>query len=208
MYQRPGYRLSIDETGDEVDADRFGSLVAEARHMGDPRARAALLTEALELWRGSAYADFADEEFARTAVQRLTEQRLAVLEEQAEARLESGDYTLLTGELADLVARNPLRERLRAVQMRALYLAGRQNEALASYAELRESLANELGLDPSRELAALHHAILRQDVSLAAAHGPGVRPGGDTDPASAITATVTSSTSVEPSCFAHPVDRP
>ncbi|WP_327129473.1 BTAD domain-containing putative transcriptional regulator [Streptomyces sp. NBC_01727] len=192
VYQRPGYRLSIDETGDEVDADRFGSLVAEARHMGDPRARAALLTEALELWRGSAYADFADEEFARTAVQRLTEQRLAVLEEQAEARLESGDYTLLTGELADLVARNPLRERLRAVQMRALYLAGRQNEALASYAELRESLANELGLDPSRELAALHHAILRQDVSLAAAHGPGVRPGGDTDPASAITATVTS----------------
>lgn len=165
--QAPGYRLRLDETGDEVDADRFLSLVDRAGSAAGPRERAELLTEALELWRGPAYADFADEEFVRTAAQRLTEQRLAVREERAEALLESGDLTLLTGELADLVARHPLRERLRAVQLRALYRSGRQSEALASYAELRARLADELGLDPSPELAALHEAILRQAPALA-----------------------------------------
>ncbi|MFD7202230.1 BTAD domain-containing putative transcriptional regulator [Streptomyces sp. NPDC059893] len=165
--QAPGYRLRLDETGDEVDADRFLSLVDRAGSATGPRERAELLTEALELWRGPAYADFADEEFVRTAAQRLTEQRLTVREERAEALLESGDLTLLTGELADLVARHPLRERLRAVQLRALYRSGRQSEALASYAELRGRLADELGLDPSPELAALHEAILRQDPALA-----------------------------------------
>ncbi|MFC9678000.1 BTAD domain-containing putative transcriptional regulator [Streptomyces sp. NPDC056949] len=165
--QAPGYRLRLDETGDGVDADRFLSLVDRAGSATGPRERAELLTEALELWRGPAYADFADEEFVRTAAQRLTEQRLAVREERAEALLESGDLTLLTGELADLVARHPLRERLRAVQLRALYRSGRQSEALASYAELRGRLADELGLDPSPELAALHEAILRQDPALA-----------------------------------------
>jgi predicted ATPase/DNA-binding SARP family transcriptional activator len=164
--QAPGYRLRLDEAGDEVDADRFLSLVDRAGSAAGARERAELLTEALELWRGPAYADFADEELVRTAARRLTEQRLAVLEERAEALLESGDLTLLTGELAGLVARHPLRERLRAIQLRTLYLTGRQNEALASYAELRGRLADELGLDPSPELAALHEAILRQDPSL------------------------------------------
>ncbi|MCT2589949.1 winged helix-turn-helix domain-containing protein [Streptomyces sp. N2-109] len=172
LHQPPGYRLRLDgagqpETEAEVDADRFRSLTARARLLPDPGARAAQLSEALEMWRGPAYADFADEEFVRAAAHRLAELRLAVLEEQAEARLAAGDHTLLSGELADLVAHHPLRERLRAVQLRALYRAGRQNEALASYAELRERLADELGLDPGPELAALHQAILRQDVSLA-----------------------------------------
>ncbi|MGY1456526.1 BTAD domain-containing putative transcriptional regulator [Streptomyces sp. SS8] len=159
----PGYRLRLDPAVDEVDADRFRALVAEAGPVGDPRARAALLTEALGLWRGPAYADFADEEFARGPAHRLTEQRLSVLEEQAEARLAAGDHVLLAGELADLVARHPLRERLRAVQIRALYLAGRQSEALASYEDLRARLAEELGVDPGPELGALHQAVLRQD---------------------------------------------
>ncbi|MDH2387387.1 BTAD domain-containing putative transcriptional regulator [Streptomyces sp. HNM0663] len=164
--QAPGYRLRYDPTADEVDADRFHALVAEARPVRDPRARAALLTEALDLWRGPAYADFADEEFARGAARRLAEQRLSVLEEQAEARLEAGDHVLLAGELADLVARHPLRERLRALQIRALYLAGRQSEALASYEALRAHLAEELGVDPSPALGALHQAVLHQDPEL------------------------------------------
>ncbi|NYD47261.1 putative ATPase/DNA-binding SARP family transcriptional activator [Actinomadura luteofluorescens] len=162
-----GYRLRLDGPGDEVDADRFRALAARARTLDAPRERAALLTEALGLWRGPALADFADEEFARAAADRLADQRLAVLEEQAEARLDAGEHLLLAGELADLVARHPLRERLRAVQMRALYRAGRQGEALAAYTELRKLLADDLGLDPSPELAALHEAILRQDASLA-----------------------------------------
>ncbi|WP_049557398.1 BTAD domain-containing putative transcriptional regulator [Nonomuraea sp. SBT364] len=173
-YQAPGYLLRLGPA-DEVDADRFLALVAGARS-ADPATRAARLTEALGLWRGPAYADFADEEFVRAAAHRLTEQRLAVVEEQAETRLAMGDHLLLTGELADLVARHPLRERLRAVQLRALYLAGRQSEALASYAELRHRLADELGVDPSPELVALHQAILRQDTSLGPPPGVPDRP--------------------------------
>ncbi|MFE7565541.1 BTAD domain-containing putative transcriptional regulator [Streptomyces sp. NPDC057539] len=170
--QPPGYRLWLDGDAEEVDAVRFRALVTEARAVGEPHARAALLTEALQLWRGPAYADFADEEFARGAAQRLAEQRLSVLEEQAEARLAAGDHVLLAGELADLVARHPLRERLRAIQMRALYSAGRQSEALATYDDLRSRLAGELGVDPGPLLSALRQAVLRQDPVLPPALPP------------------------------------
>ncbi|AXI72536.1 AfsR/SARP family transcriptional regulator [Streptomyces cavourensis] len=189
--RRPaGYRLRFDEGGDEVDAVRFRALVTQARPVRDPRARAALLTEALELWRGPAYADFADGPFVRAAAQRLAEQRLSVLEEQAEARLEAGDHALLAEELADLVARHPLRERLRAASMRALYAAGRQSEALTSYEDLRTRLAEELGVDPSPELASLHQALLRQEPGLSAETPPAptARASATTTPAAASAA--------------------
>lgn len=179
--QPAGYRLRLDGGGDEVDAVRFRALVTEARPVRDPHARAALLTEALELWRGPAYADFADGLFVRGPAQRLAEQRLSVLEEQAEARLEAGDHALLAGELADLVALHPLRERLRAAQMRALYAAGRQSEALASYEDLRTRLVGELGVDPSPELAALHGAVLRQEPGLSAGAWAYGAPAGGTE---------------------------
>ncbi|GAA2288306.1 BTAD domain-containing putative transcriptional regulator [Nonomuraea roseoviolacea subsp. roseoviolacea] len=163
----PGYLLQAGPGA--VDAARFTELVARAETADGPRATAALLSEALGLWRGPAFADFADEEFTRAAIVRLEEQRLAALERHAEARLELGEHGLLAGELGDLVARHPLRERLRAVHMRALYRAGRQSEALASYTELRERLAEELGLDPGPELAELYQAILGQDPALSAA---------------------------------------
>ncbi|MEV7129343.1 BTAD domain-containing putative transcriptional regulator [Streptomyces sp. NPDC093260] len=159
--QPPGYRLRLG-AADEVDAERFGGLVARARSVTDPRVRSALLTEALGLWRGPAYADFADEEFVRAARQCLAEQRLAVVEARAEARLAAGDHLLLAGELAALVAEHPLRERLRAVQMLALYRAGHQSRALASYEDLRVRLAGELGACPGPALSALHRAMLRQ----------------------------------------------
>ncbi|MFJ1740508.1 AfsR/SARP family transcriptional regulator [Streptomyces microflavus] len=179
--QPAGYRLRLDGGGDEVDAVRFRALVTEARPVRDPRTRAALLTEALELWRGPAYADFADGLFVRGPAQRLAEQRLSVLEEQAEARLEAGDHALLAGELADLVALHPLRERLRAAQMRALYAAGRQSEALASYEDLRTRLVGELGVDPSPELAALHGAVLRQEPGLSTGAWAYGAPAGGTE---------------------------
>ncbi|QYC39110.1 Regulatory protein AfsR [Nonomuraea coxensis DSM 45129] len=160
----PGYLLRPDAGA--VDAGRFTELLARAEAAGSPRTRAGLLGEALALWRGPAYADFADEEHTRAAILRLEEQRLSALEQHAEARLELGEHALLVGELGDLVSRHPLRERLRAVHMRALYRVGRQSEALASYAELRERLADELGLDPGPELVALHQAILGQDPAL------------------------------------------
>ncbi|NUT44825.1 MAG: AfsR/SARP family transcriptional regulator, partial [Thermoactinospora sp.] len=160
----PGYLLRADPGA--LDAARFADLLARAEASDSPRVRAGLLADALALWRGAAYADFADEEYTRSAIVRLEEQRLTALEQHAEARLELGEHGLLVGELGDLVARHPLRERLRAVHLRALYRAGRQSEALASFGELRERLADELGLDPGPDLVALHQAILGQDPAL------------------------------------------
>ena len=163
-HRPPGYAL-LAEPG-AVDVQRFRALTAQARDAPGPRERAALLADALALWRGPALADFADEPFAAGAVRRLEEERLAAVEEQAEARLALGEHAALTGELADLVARHPLRERLRGLQMRALYRAGRQSAALDSFAQLRALLVDEVGLEPGPELTALQRAILAQDPTL------------------------------------------
>ncbi|MFG1947160.1 BTAD domain-containing putative transcriptional regulator [Nonomuraea sp. NPDC048826] len=161
--QPPGYALRA--ASGAVDAARFTALTEQAREAPDPRTRAGLLAEALELWRGPALADFADEEFARVAVARWEEQRLAALESRAEARLELGEHGDLVGELGERVAGHPYRERLRAAHMRALYRAGRAGEALDSFQELRRALADELGLEPGPELVALQRAILAGDPS-------------------------------------------
>ncbi|MCC5576328.1 winged helix-turn-helix domain-containing protein [Microtetraspora sp. AC03309] len=145
----PGYALEFGQ--DAVDAARFARLVGEGRP-----------AEALGLWRGAAFADFADFVFLRPVIARLEEARLAAVEELAEVRLVAGEPV----DVAEFVAEHPLRERLRAVHMKALYRAGRQSEALAAYGELRERLADELGLDPSPELAELYARILRQDPAL------------------------------------------
>ncbi|GAA2439103.1 BTAD domain-containing putative transcriptional regulator [Actinomadura vinacea] len=158
----PGYVLAAGD----VDAGVFEELVERAAAAPDPRSKAGLLDEALGLWRGEAFAGFEDVESVRVEAARLEELRLAAVEERAEARLALGEHHRVAGELAEHVAGHPLRERLRAVHMRALYRAGRQDEALRSYAELRGLLRDELGLDPGPGLAALHQAILRQDPSL------------------------------------------
>jgi predicted ATPase/DNA-binding SARP family transcriptional activator len=163
-HQSPGYLLRVD--ADAVDAQRFRALTARARATDDPRARAALLSDALSLWRGPALADFADEPFAAPAIQRLEEERLVAQEEWAHARLALGEHSVLAGELGDLVARYPLREGLRALHVRALYRAGRQSEALDSYSQLRMRLVEDRGLEPGPELVALHQAILEQDPAL------------------------------------------
>ncbi|MCP3802326.1 winged helix-turn-helix domain-containing protein [Allokutzneria sp. A3M-2-11 16] len=158
----PGYVLLVEP--EAVDLGRFEALLLRARRADNARVRADLLTEALGLWRGPAFADFADEDFVRPAAERAEEQRLTALEWLAEARLELGEQP----DLAQLVAEHPLRERLRAAHIRALYRAGRQSEAIEHYEDLRARLAGELGLDPGPELVALHSAILRQDAALAA----------------------------------------
>ncbi|MGY6652798.1 BTAD domain-containing putative transcriptional regulator [Amycolatopsis sp. TRM77291] len=163
-HQPAGYVLAV-EPGD-LDVHRFRALTARARDTVDPRARAALLADALALWRGPAYAGFEDEPFAVAAAQRLEEERLLAEEERAEARLALGEHGILTGELAGLVARHPLRERLRGLLMRALYAAGRHSEALETYAELRARLRDESGLEPGPELAALHQAVLTRSPDL------------------------------------------
>ncbi|MFI6504087.1 BTAD domain-containing putative transcriptional regulator [Nonomuraea typhae] len=152
-----------------TDAAAFEELLADAADAADPKTRAGILAEALALWRGPAFADFADHDFTRAASARLHELRLTAAEDRAEALLELGGHAALAAELADLLGEHPLRERLRAAHMLALYRAGRQGEALASYETHRAVLAEELGLDPGPELAALHQAVLVQDPALAPA---------------------------------------
>ncbi|GAB3476630.1 BTAD domain-containing putative transcriptional regulator [Amycolatopsis cihanbeyliensis] len=166
----PGYLLEVDSGA--VDAGRFQDLTARVQATADPRAKAALLADALALWRGPPFVDFGDEEFSRSEIARLEERRLTALEEQAETRLELGEHGLLADEMGDLVTQHPLRERLRTAHVRALYRAGRQSEALNSYCDLRDRLAEELGLDPRPELAALYQAILEQDPALEAVPSP------------------------------------
>ncbi|MQA14274.1 MAG: AfsR/SARP family transcriptional regulator [Pseudonocardiaceae bacterium] len=174
VVSRPsGYALQAADGA--VDVARFEALSGRARAATEPRSAGAMLTEALAIWRGPALSDFADDGFAQPAITRLEEQRMAALEEHAEARLALGEHGVLVGELDAVVAEHPLRERLRAAHMRALYRAGRQAEALDSYQLLRTRLSEELGLDPGPELARLHHAILTHDPALAAPV-PGSRP--------------------------------
>ncbi|MBV2367018.1 BTAD domain-containing putative transcriptional regulator [Streptomonospora nanhaiensis] len=167
LVHRPGgYALRFSD--DELDALRFRALVEHARASADPDVRAAALEEALDLWRGPALADAADTTALRPWAEHLEEDRLTAIEERADARTGQGRHPLLADELGALAEAHPLRERIRAAHMRALYRAGRQTEALESYERLRAALAEELGVDPSPELAELHGAILRQDPGLLA----------------------------------------
>ncbi|GAA2796325.1 AfsR/SARP family transcriptional regulator [Crossiella cryophila] len=166
LHQPAGYRLRLD--ADALDAERFRDLLRQARATADARARAGLLGAALALWRGAAYLDVCDAPFARAEITRLEELRLSAVEERAEARLELGEHAPVAEELGELVRQHPLRERLRMIQMRALYRTGRQGEALACFQDLRCRLAEELGVAPGPEIAGLHEAILRQEPELAA----------------------------------------
>ncbi|MEU4335202.1 BTAD domain-containing putative transcriptional regulator [Micromonospora lupini] len=161
----PGYRILVGP--DEVDASHFQRLVSDARDVQDVRSRVALFSAALALWRGPAFADFRDEPFATAAVAGLEEQRLSALEDCLDDRLALGEHATVVGDLGDLLAREPLRERARGLHMRALYRAGRQSEALRSYDELRVRLRDELGLDPGPDLVGLHRAVLAHDPTLA-----------------------------------------
>ncbi|MGR4881503.1 BTAD domain-containing putative transcriptional regulator [Streptomyces sp. LARHCF249] len=160
-----GYRLVLDP--DEVDVVRFERLASAGRAAlaGDPGGAAALLRQALGLWRGPALLDVAASDFFRGPVARLGELRMAVLEDRIEADLRVGRGRELTGELTSLVAEHPLREGLVGALMRALVAAGRPAEALAAYGRAREVLAEELGADPSPELSALHTAVLRGELT-------------------------------------------
>lgn len=166
-----GGSYAIRLTGDELDLHRFERLVSAGRQAladGDPRGAAAILREALALWRGPALADFADQAFAEPAAARLEELRLTALELRIEAELALGLHRELVGELKELVAVHPLRERLRGQLMLTLYRDGRQAEALELYQRTRDTLTKELGIEPGPALQELHRAVLRQDAALAA----------------------------------------
>ena len=172
----PGYLLRVDH--DEVDVARFERLASEGRReleAGGAARAAELLREALSIWRGDVLADQRYATFAQPQIQRLEDARLAVLEARIDADLQLGRQADLVGELEALVADYPLRERLRAQLMLALYRAGRQADALAAYQDTRSALVDTLGIDPSPELRELERAILRQDASLDHAGSPAAR---------------------------------
>jgi YVTN family beta-propeller protein len=165
--QGRGYVLAAE--ADQVDVGRFEALVGEGRRAldeADPARASARLGAALALWRGAPLADFAYERFAQGEIARLEEARLAALEDRIEADLALGRHAALVGELESLVAANPLRERLRAQLMLALYRSGRQADALESYRQARRELIDQLGIEPGPPLRELQRAILAQDPAL------------------------------------------
>jgi DNA-binding SARP family transcriptional activator len=158
----PGYALVVDPA--DLDLTRFEDQVRAAkiaRGRGDHAAAVSLLREALELWRGPALADLMADTFLAEAG-RLEEARLVAIEDRVEAELALGGHHHLVGELEAHVAAHPLRERMRAQLMLALYRSDRQAEALRTYQDLRRVLGEELGIEPSRELASLEEAMLLQ----------------------------------------------
>ncbi|MFC6285413.1 BTAD domain-containing putative transcriptional regulator [Nocardioides sp. GCM10027113] len=172
----PGYVLRVP--AELFDVACFERSVAEAgASLGrdDPEGAAALLREALALWRGDAYAEFADEDWARPEAQRLQELRLVAQERVVEAELACGRAAEMIPRLEALVREQPLREGFRAQLMTALYRVGRQADALAVFRGYRALLVDELGVEPTPSLAALEQRVLVHDPTLVLAE-PATRP--------------------------------
>jgi len=161
----PGYVLRVER--DRLDLSRFERLLAEAWEETTPEAKASKLHAALSLWRGEPLADLGHAPFAQPEIHRLEELRLVALEERIETELALGRHAEAVAELELLLGEHPLRERLRAQLMVALYRAGRQAEALDVYQDTRRVLVEELGLEPSPSLKALEKQVLAQDPALA-----------------------------------------
>jgi len=159
-WEQGGYVLRSDVPID-VDAVTFRNLVDQARTAA-PTDTAALLRAALELWRGDALADVRFAPFAAVHAAHLDGERRTALDERIAADLACGRHAELLGELAALAREHPMQERVWAHWMLALYRTGRQAKALRVYAQLRATLAEEVGLDPSPELRDLERAILEQ----------------------------------------------
>jgi DNA-binding SARP family transcriptional activator len=163
----PGYMLALEP--EQLDLNRFDRLTGDGREAlasGEPERAAGLLRDALSLWRGPPLAEHSFEQFARAEIARLEELRVAALEDRLQADLEAGRHAEVVSELESLVAAEPLRERTRGQLMLALYRSGRQGEALEAFQSARRTLVQELGIEPGRELQAMHEAILRQDPAL------------------------------------------
>ena len=161
-----GYRLDVAAA--DVDVNRFEQLAADGRRelaAGRDAYAAELLAEALGLWRGAALADVLDAPFAQAPSTRLAELRAEAAEDGFEARIRLGHHAEVLADLTSAATAEPLRERLAGLRVRALCAAGRQSDALAVYAQVRRTLADQLGVDPSAELQEIHLAALRGELA-------------------------------------------
>jgi len=162
-----GYELRADTS--EIDACHFESLAAAGRAAaagGDDQLAVRRLSEALGLWRGPVLDGLDPGATARGEISRLTELRLAVVEDRLKLELALGHHADVVGELKALVAAHPLRERLHALRMLALYRSGRQADALAAFSEARRALVTGLGIEPGHRLSRLQQRMLVQDPTL------------------------------------------
>src|ERR687883_1824842 len=162
-----GYRFRVDS--DELDLAHVEQLLATAREraaVGKLEAAAELLREAIALWRGPTLAGLLLESHGRDEVAQLDELRLTALMDRIDCDLALGRHEEILGELHVLVGAHPLRERLRAQLMLALYRAGRQADALEAYQRARTTLVEQLGIEPGDALRRLERAILAHDPSL------------------------------------------
>jgi DNA-binding NarL/FixJ family response regulator/DNA-binding SARP family transcriptional activator len=178
-----GYRIAV--AVDELDVAQLRQLLAAAREQaaaGELEAAAVLLREALALWRGPTLGGLLLESHGRDEVAQLDELRLAALMDRIDCDLALGRHEDVLGELHVLIGEYPLRERLRAQLMLALYRADRQADALDAYQQARDLLVEELGVDPSPALQRLQKGILAQDPALELPGGVAV-PNGVARPA-------------------------
>ncbi|MGZ4737044.1 MAG: BTAD domain-containing putative transcriptional regulator [Acidimicrobiia bacterium] len=165
--QKPGYVLRVSpESLDLLGFRRHLDEARAARAAGDLDRAADRFRAALDLWRGPALADLALEPFAAAPVAALEELRLGALEDRIDVDLERGLHGALVAELEVLVDAHPLRERLRAQLMLALYRAGRPAHALRVYEDAQRVLRDELGIEPDEPLRTLEQAILARDQTL------------------------------------------
>jgi predicted ATPase/DNA-binding SARP family transcriptional activator len=162
-----GYRLDIDPLS--VDALRLESLIDEATvalATGRPEVAGARASEALGLWRGDPLGDLADGPTRQGERARLEELHALAAERQVEAELALGKHDRVVGDLESLIARYPLREELWGHLMLALYRSGRQADALRAFERLRQTLRDEVGLEPAPSICRIEHQILHQDPQL------------------------------------------
>ncbi|MGK4580517.1 BTAD domain-containing putative transcriptional regulator [Kitasatospora sp. HPMI-4] len=198
---RGGYLIDLDER--ELDVQQFTLLrdqgLSALRRQNLERA-ATLLDEALGLWRGSALEDIPSDVLRHNEACWLAEARLDAMEALSEARLRlGGDARALIAELRAWTSEHPERERLWGQLMTALYRGGRQSEALTVYQQMRQTLVEEIGVEPGRELREIHQRVLRGEPDpyrpararpepISAGSGPATEPAGGSATAQPTTA--------------------
>ena len=159
-----GYLIDV-EPG-QLDLLVFSELVEAARVAEDLEVELRLLKEALELWRGTPLADIDSRSLREEHSTRLEEQRLRVIERRIDVELALGNHAEVVGELAALTTGHPRRQRFCSQAMLALHRCGRQADALAAYAQLRSTLVEGLGLEPTADVRRLQEQILAEDPAL------------------------------------------